>query len=170
MMFRNLILVMVIGIIVIIACEKIEPADPIPEIGFKDFTVFDSYDTIGDEPVEVKACELIFTFIDGDGDIGLIDDPYDSIDPKNVFIIPFEKFDGSYYRNDELDTLAFWIKHDEKMERVGQNKTLKGEIIVKFSYFTNLISDYDTLKFDFYMIDRAENKSNVESTTDIEFN
>ena len=169
-MLRNLILVLIIGCIVVIACEKIEPADPIPEIGFKDFTVTDSYDTIGDEPVEVKACELIFSFIDGDGDIGLIEDPYDSIDPKNVFIIPFEKLEGSYYRIDELDTLAFWIKHDEKMERVGQNKTLKGEIKVKFSYFKNLISDYDTLKFDFYMIDRAENKSNVESTTDVAFN
>ena len=170
MMLRNLILTLVIGFIVIIACEKIEPADPVPEIGFKDFIVFDSYDTIGDEPVEIKACELIFTFIDGDGDIGLIDDPNDSIDPKNVFIIPFEKYDGSYLRNDELDTLAFWIKHNEKMERVGQNKTLKGEIKVKFSYFTTLISDYDTLKFDFFMTDRAENKSNVESTTDIAFN
>ncbi len=168
-MTRNLIIVLIVGITIIAACEKIEPADPVPEIGFKDFTVADSYDTIGDEPVEVKACELIFTFIDGDGDIGLIDDPYDSIDPKNVFIIPFAKDEGGYYRDDDLDTLAFWIKHNEKMERVGQNKTLKGEIKVKFSYFANLISDYDTLKFDFYMVDRAKNKSNVESTTDIAF-
>ena len=168
-MFRNIIVVLVIIFMVILACERIEPADPVPEIGFKDLTVDDSYDTIGDEPVEIKACELIFSFIDGDGDIGLIEDPYDSIEPKNVFIIPFEKLEGSYYRNDELDTLSFWIKHDEKMERVGQNKTLKGEIKVKFSYFKNLISDYDTLKFDFYITDRAENKSNVESTTDVAF-
>jgi hypothetical protein len=169
-MFKNLVLVLIISFIVVAACEKIEPADPIPEIRFKDFTVADSYDTIGDEPVEVKACELSFSFIDGDGDIGLIDDPYDSIDPRNVFIIPFEKSEGSYNRNDELDTLAFWIKHDEKMERVGQNKTLKGEIKVKFSYFKNIISGYDTLKFDFYILDRADNQSNVESTTDIAFN
>ncbi|UCH14543.1 MAG: hypothetical protein JSV22_00920 [Bacteroidales bacterium] len=168
-MFRNIIVILGIVFMVIIACERIEPADPVPEIGFKDLTVTDSYDTIGDEPVEIKACELIFSFIDGDGDIGLIEDPYDSIDPKNVFIIPFEKLEGSYYRNDELDTLSFWIKHDDKMERVGQNKTLKGEIKVKFSYFKNLISDYDTLKFDFYITDRAENKSNVESTTDVAF-
>jgi hypothetical protein len=168
-MNKDLIIVLIAGIIIAIACEKIERADPVPEIGFKDFTVADSYDTIGDEPVKVKACELIFTFIDGDGDIGLIDDPYDSIDPKNVFIIPFVKDEGSYYRNDDLDTLAFWIKHNEKMERVGQNKTLKGEIKVKFSYFAKLISDYDTLKFDFYLVDRANHKSNVESTTDIAF-
>jgi hypothetical protein len=165
-MLRNLILVVVIGFIVIMACEKIEPADPIPEIGFKDFTVTDGYDSLGNE---VKACELIFTFIDGDGDIGLFEDPNDTIQPKNVFIIPFEKSEGNYYRNDELDTLTFWIEHDEKMERVGQNKTLKGEIIVEFSIYKKLISDYDTLKFDFYIIDRAENKSNVESTTDVAF-
>lgn len=168
-MLRNAVLV-TISCFIAVACEKIEPADPVPSIGFKDFTVADSYDTIGGEPIEVKACELLFTFIDGDGDIGLYDDPYDSIDPKNVFIIPYEKFEGDYKRNDELDTLAFWIKHDDKMDRVGQNKTLKGEIKVKFSYYKELISDYDTLKFDFYIIDRAENQSNIESTFDISFN
>jgi hypothetical protein len=167
-MLRNILPVIVVCFFAV-ACEKIEPADPVPLIGFKDLTVADTYDTIGDEPIEVKACELVFTFVDGDGDIGLYDDPYDSIDPKNVFIIPFEKLEGEYFRNDELDTLSFWIKHDEKMDRVGQNKTLKGEIKVKFSYFKELLSDYDTLKFDFYIIDRADNQSNVESTFDVSF-
>ena len=167
-MFRNVILV-AISCFFVLACERIEPADPVPSIEFKDFTVADSYDTIGDEAIEVKACELLFSFIDGDGDIGLYEDPYDSIDPRNVFIIPFEKFEGNYIRKEELDTLSFWIKHDDKMDRVGQNKTLKGEIKVKFSYFLALISDYDTLKFDFYILDRADHKSNVESTIDIAF-
>jgi hypothetical protein len=166
-MSRILTIIIIIGLIAATACKKIEPADPVPEIGFKEFRIEDGYDSIGNE---TKNCELLFSFIDGDGDIGLIKNEFDTIDPKNVFIIPFNKSEDNYYREDDLDTLTFWIQHDDKMERVGQNKTLKGEIKVKFNYYVQFISDYDTLKFDFYIIDKAGHQSNVESTNDIAFN
>jgi hypothetical protein len=54
------------------------------------------------------------------------------------------------------------------MDRVGQDKTLKGEISVKIQY--QVVPPYDTIKYDFYVRDRAYNKSNVASTTDITFN
>lgn len=165
-MFKNLA-VIIIGFFAVIACEKIEPADPIPEIGFKDFKIEDGYDSIGNP---TKNCELLFSFIDGDGDIGLIKYESDTVDPGNIFIVPFNKSEDSYSREDDLDTLTFWIKYDDKMERVGQNKTLKGEIKVLFNLYLKFISDYDTLKFDFYIIDRAGNESNVESTNDVAFN
>lgn len=168
-MFRNLIFIIIVGFIVVIACEKIEPADPVPEIGFKELRVTDGFDTIGSQVNATKECELTFSFIDGDGDIGLFWNIYDSTEPKNIFIIPFNKRDGGYFREEDLDTLTFWIKHDSKMERVGQNKTLKGDIKVKFDYYVQFIEDYDTLKFDFYIIDRAGHQSNIESTSDAAF-
>ena len=169
-MLRNLIVIIIIGFISAVACEKIEPADPVPEIGFKDLKVTDGFDTIGSQVNPTKNYELLFSFVDGDGDIGLIRSQYDSIEPKNIFIIPFNKSEGSYIREDDLDTLTFWIEHDSKMVRVGQNKTLKGDIKVKFNYYVQFMADYDTLKFDFYIIDRAGNQSNVESTNDAAFN
>ena len=51
------------------------------------------------------------------------------------------------------------------MERLGQNKILKGTISVTFLY-----QDYspaDTIKYDFYIKDRALNESNMESTSEI---
>ncbi len=169
-MIRIFIVIIFIGFIALMACEKIEPADPVPEIGFKDLKVTNGFDTIGSQVNATKNCELLFSFIDGDGDIGLIRTVYDSVEPENLFIIPFNKRDGAYFREEDLDTLTFWIKHDSKMERVGQNKTLKGDIKVKFDYYLNFIEDYDTLKFDFYLIDRAGHQSNVESTDDAAFN
>jgi len=51
------------------------------------------------------------------------------------------------------------------MERLGQNKILKGTISVTFIYQTYLPTD--TIKYDFYVKDRAENESNVASTSEI---
>lgn len=169
-MSRYFIVTIIGCFIAVTACEKIEPADPVPEIGFKELRITDGFDTIGSQVNAVKNCVLLFSFVDGDGDIGLIRSVYDTVEPKNLYIIPFNKREGAYFREDDLDTLTFWIKHDSKMERVGQNKTLKGDIKVKFDYYLNLIEDYDTLKFDFYLIDRAGHKSNVESTDDAAFN
>ena len=45
------------------------------------------------------------------------------------------------------------------MERLGQNKILKGTISVTFLY--RLILPADTIKYDFYIKDRAYNVSNV---------
>ena len=47
------------------------------------------------------------------------------------------------------------------MEPEGQDPSLKGEIKVEFLY---ILFKYDTLLYDFYITDRAENESNVEST------
>ena len=47
------------------------------------------------------------------------------------------------------------------LDREGQNPTLKGEISVDIEYLT---IDYDTLRYAFYIMDRAFNRSNVDST------
>ena len=51
------------------------------------------------------------------------------------------------------------------LERLGQNKILKGEITVTLLY--NFYEPGDTILYDFYVVDRATNESNIESTCEI---
>jgi len=51
------------------------------------------------------------------------------------------------------------------MVRLGVNKILKGTISVTFLYL--FYSPGDTIKYDFYIKDRALNESNVASTSEI---
>jgi hypothetical protein len=49
------------------------------------------------------------------------------------------------------------------MERTGQNKILKGDISVIFFYL--FYTQEDTIRYDFYIKDRAGNSSNSASTS-----
>jgi hypothetical protein len=51
------------------------------------------------------------------------------------------------------------------MERLGQNKILKGTISVTMIYQSYAAGD--TIKYDFYITDRALNESNMVSTNEI---
>ena len=51
------------------------------------------------------------------------------------------------------------------MERLGVNKILRGTISLTFLYL--FYSPGDTIKYDFYIKDRALNESNVASTGEI---
>jgi hypothetical protein len=65
--------------------------------------------------------------------------------------------------NDPLKPSPYRIPY---MERLGQNKILKGTISVTFLYL--FYSTADTIRYDFYIKDRALNESNVVSTNEIE--
>ena len=64
--------------------------------------------------------------------------------------------------NDPLKPSSYRIPY---MERLGQNKILKGTIAVTFLYL--FYSPGDTIRYDFYVQDRALNQSNVASTSEI---
>jgi len=158
----------VIGIIVasFFACQKVESLSDIPFIEFKSFDLKDTIDILGNPS---KIGELVFKFEDGDGDIGLgqVDSLSSDTTNYNLFFTLFEKIEGEFQVVDEDDletSLNFRIPY---IENVGQNKTLKGEIKVDFYYLLML---YDTIKYEFYIIDRAEHESNVETTSEISFN
>ncbi len=156
-------------LIAFFSCQKIVKVSPVPEIDFKSFKVSDATDTLGNP---IKLGELVFSFIDGDADIGV----EQSVQPGdtnyyNLFLIPYKKIDGEYIKIDvdpNLPPLNYRIAHDPRMDRVGQDKTLKGEITLDIQYQS--IPPYDTIKYDFYIVDRAMNKSNIASTRDITFN
>jgi hypothetical protein len=144
------------------SCQKVAELPAVPHIEFTSFTVFDTLDILGNTS---KGGRLKFHFEDGDGDLGLDAPTGTQTDSTNLFFTLFRKTGGIMVQatdDDPLKPPAFRIPY---MERLGQNKILKGTISVTFLYlFSN---PTDTIRYDFYIQDRALNVSNVVSTSEI---
>jgi len=146
------------------SCRKIEQLPAVPHIEFTSFTVFDTTDILGNLE---KAGKLKFYFEDGDGDLGLKQPSYSQNDTTNLFLTLFRKTKGEMVQiADQYDPLLpyseFRIPY---MERLGQNQILKGTISVTFLYTS--YTRNDTIRYDFYIKDRALNESNIVSTSEI---
>jgi hypothetical protein len=144
------------------SCRKIEQLPSVPHIDFTSFTVFDTTDILGNNS---KGGKLRFHFEDGDGDIGLDAPAGIQTDSTDLFFTLFRKKGGIMSPapdNDPLKPSAYRIPY---MERLGQNKILKGTISVTFLYL--FYNTSDTIRYDFYILDRALNVSNVVSTSEI---
>ena len=146
-----------------LSCKKIESLPEIPSISFKSFILIDTIDALGNEG---KIGELIFDFEDGDGDIGLTQPDSLSVDSTNfnLFFTLFGKIDGEFIEVSENDLETPLNYRVPYIEKEGQNKAIKGEIQVDFIY---LLFEYDTIKYSFFIVDRALHKSNVETTPEI---
>ncbi|MBM3436367.1 MAG: hypothetical protein FJY07_09165 [Bacteroidetes bacterium] len=105
---------------------------------------------------------LKISFKDGDGDIGLTESdvlpPYD----YNFFISYFEMQYGDTVRVIVSDSNEFNARIPV-LTPEGVNKSIKGEIEDTL-FIYNYQSDFDTVKFDAYILDRALHKSNVITT------
>jgi hypothetical protein len=145
------------------SCEPFEKVSDVPEIHFKSYEAY-QLDTIGNT---IVAGELIFSFQDGNADFGL-DTTLNPLDTINFFMIPYSKVDGIYDSiNADLYGRKYAIYRNDRLDRTGQNKTIRGDIKLQIYYF--IPPPYDTIRYDFYIVDRAGNESNVESTSDIVF-
>ena len=144
------------------SCRKIEQLPPIPYIEFTSFAVFDTIDILGNT---AKAGRLNFYFEDGDGDLGLEAPSGNQTDTTNIFFTLFRKTGGNMVPAPDNDPLKPSPCRIPYMERLGQNKILKGTISVTFLYM--FYSPGDTIRYDFYIKDRALNESNVASTVEI---
>ena len=146
-----------------LSCKKIESLPEIPSISFNSFILKDTTDVLGNEG---KIGELIFDFEDGDGDIGLTQPDSLSVDSTNfnLFFTLFGKIDGEFIEVSENDLETPLNYRIPYIEKEGQNKAIKGEIQVDFIY---LLFEYDTIKYSFFIVDRALHKSNVETTPEI---
>jgi hypothetical protein len=162
---RKIIYLISISMIILASnsCKKIQQLPATPHIDFKSFTIFDTTDILGNTS---KGGRLKFHFEDGDGDLGLNPPGSSNItDSTNLFFTLYRKKEGIMQPvadNDPLKPSPYRIPY---MERLGQNKILKGTISVTFLY--PLYSSPDTIRYDFYIKDRALNESNVGSTTEI---
>lgn len=152
-------------ILFILSCGKIEKLPPEPNIKFKSFEIFDSTDILGND---VKGGRLNFYFEDGDGDLGLPSPENNTgLDSTNLFFTLFRINRGApvpVADNDPLKPSGYRIPY---MDRQGQNKILRGNICVTFLYL--FYSPSDTIKYEFFVKDRAEHSSNTASTCVIVF-
>src|SRR5512133_289010 len=116
-------------ILVAYNCNRIESLPPVPHIEYKSFEVFDTIDILGNS---AKGGRLSFYFEDGDGDIGVHPPTGDELDTNNLIIKLYRKRNGAMVLapdNDPLKPSDYRIPY---MERLGQNKILKGTIDVTF--------------------------------------
>jgi hypothetical protein len=148
-------LVIVTGILH--ACEPLEDVSDVPEIHFKKFTNTIVKDTLGNLS---PGFSLEFNFQDGNSDFGQMNKD------SNLILIPYQKINGVYDSVDyEQYGKAYIISYNDYLDRSGS--TVKGEIKVDYVFYVT--PPFDTIRYNFYIIDRSGHKSNVESTTDIAF-
>lgn len=159
------LLVIFLIVLAFVSCRKIEQMPAIPHIEYTSFAVFDTLDILGNR---AKGGRLKFTFEDGDGDLGLNATSEMQPDTTNLFFTLYRIKKGNLVLSGDDDPLKPSAYRIPYMERLGQNKILKGTISVTFLYL--FYSPADTIKYDFYILDRALNKSNIASTGEIVLN
>jgi hypothetical protein len=161
----GVLLVISILFIVFYSCRKIETLPPIPHIEYQSFQIFDTTDPLGNL---TKGGRLKFYFEDGDGDVGLKSpDNNNPSDTNNLRISLYRKQNGIMKQvpdtvDDALRPSSYRIPF---MEREGQNKILRGVISVTMFYL--FYTPRDTISYEFYIIDRANNESNKVMTGEI---
>jgi len=155
-----------------VSCRKVEKFPDEPSIEYMNFTrIYNPDLDLYDRGV------LQFSFEDGDGDIGLNSgdtfSPFNSTSPYyyNLIITYFEMQNGELTevpilwfnpQTEQYDTLSL-SSRIPNLTPEGVNKAISGEIFDTL-FIYNFNSNYDTIKFDAYIIDRALNKSNTIST------
>jgi hypothetical protein len=156
-------LIVFLILLFVISCGEIEKLPPVPSIKFTNFEIFDSTDLLGND---VKGGRLNFYFEDGDGDMGLASpDINSSGDTTNLFFTLYRKTGGLLVPAPDDDPLTPSPYRIPFMVRLGQNKILRGNISVTFLYL--FYSEADTIKYEFYVKDRAKHDSNKASTCEI---
>lgn len=155
--FNVYILIFFAFIALLPSCKKPEVFPETPSITFQKITVIDSIDLLDRQ---IKVGKLSFSFIDGNGDIGLTEaDTAAPFDTSKIYLKQYIKKDGVF---NEVDTLLNYRL--PYMKPQGQNKNLKGDITLDIIY--SIIPE-DTFYYDFFIIDRANNRSNIEVTPEV---
>jgi len=153
---------MAVSFFLFTSCIKKETFPDIPEIAYLGFT------SLPDSGKAVTTGILTISFKDGNGDIGL--NPGDTLPPFNK--------NGNYYYNYVIDyyekQMGTYVKitldppYNARIPYLtpdDPNKSIKGYIVDTLQLNPKPL--YDTIKFKFYIYDRALNKSNVDSTPPI---
>ncbi len=90
-----------------------------------------------------------------------------SEDTVNMFFDLYRKTGNIFSEvpeNDPMNPSDYRIPY---MTRLGQNKILKGTISVTFMYLFYEVENTDTVKYEFYVMDRAKNVSETITTSEI---
>jgi len=146
------------------SCTRIQQLPPEPFIEYRDFTVFDTIDILGNY---CKGGRLKFYFEDGDGNLGLASPEDTGQDTTNLFFTLYRKTDGEMVQVPDDDSMKPSSYRIPYMDREGQNKILKGIINITFIYLFYEPADSNTVMYEFWLKDRDDNFSNTVSTTEI---
>lgn len=131
--------------------ENTYPATPVIE-----FVSLTKYESVS----QLDSLELVFSFTDGNGDVGTPD--IDTVN-RDVFVKFFEMKNGVFV---EFTDLAAPLEYKIPfLFPRGNNTSLVGEIKINVEY--NYIQPNDTIRYELYMKDRARNKSNTITTSTI---
>jgi len=153
-------------LLLLTSCIEKEKYSNIPEIKYVSFV------KIGNETGADAQGILKISFTDGDGDVGLDKSDTlgmfsrDSIYYNNFFIKYFEKQNGVIT---EIELPFAMHSRIPMLTPQGKNKALKGEIEIKL-FINNPVSQFDTILFEAFIVDRALNKSNTIITPEIKIN
>ena len=124
-----------------------------PTVSFKEFTFADTV-LLGNT---VKRGILIFSFTDGDGDIG-----FDTVQPRQntIFLTKHKMKDNVLTQMDLLVDLNYFV---ERLYNDDKRQAASGDI--KIEELNEYASSFgDTIMYKFYIVDRAGNHSNTDST------
>ena len=165
---------------VLFSCQKFDEYPVEPHITYQKFTLLiDSvYNPVNDTTVLISNRGILsFTFTDGDGDLGLMDwdtlPPFDKESPYyfNIIVKYFEKRNGVFEQVTRInpDGTVDTVNFNGRLPYLtpnGVHKAIKGTIEDTL-LINNPVSTFDTIKFKFYIYDRALHKSNEEETPEI---
>ncbi|GAB4318974.1 MAG: hypothetical protein Kow00127_11080 [Bacteroidales bacterium] len=148
-----------IPVLLLFSCSTEEVYPVIPEISFEEFVLlYNPQSGINERGV------LKISFKDGDGDIGLYQNetepPYD----YNLFIRYFEIQNGDTTEVLLIDPVsgdtANFNARIPLLTPEGHNKSIKGEIEDTLFVY-NPLSQFDTIMFSVYLVDRMLHQSNT---------
>ena len=149
------------------SCERIQSYSDIPEIHFKKLIFEDRTDALNE--TFTKAV-LTFSFIDGDGDIGVIPQTPSNERISKIHYTWYTKLSDDTYEpykfpNDSINHSSEIPYHSVMDKSEAQNKTLKGTIEIELET-PEKSQGVDVMRIEFYIVDRARNQSNIEHTPD----
>lgn len=155
-MVRKLIislLIIIVAISTFVACDNSEQYPDEPIISFKEFYFIDTT-IIGNR---VLQGTLVFDFTDGDGDIG-----FDTTSPRqNTIFLKKYKVVNNVITEMELATETNYFV--DKIFKDNSKHSIAGEMHVE-DLNEYIMSFGDTIMYKFYIVDRAGNRSNTDST------
>jgi hypothetical protein len=172
---------LIVAVIFLFACNKEKQFSVIPQIEFQSFALYK--DAAGKD----TTVDFIFTFKDGDGDIGTPDNELDTTcgaNNDNLFIAYEEKKQNNYYPKkfwiqvETVDkncdtTLAFdsvQVQFNQRMQYVepaGNKKSIEGTVTYRMDYLSAVVLLSAQGRFIFYIKDRARHQSNIVTTPEL---
>lgn len=167
------LVLVVFAAIAISSCIKKPQYPSEPVIAYKDFLRYGN-------PSNPDSVELVFSFTDNEGDIGLEQaDTQGVLKLGNVYMIYFYDSAGTWVALDmtlttpQFDTLKIYYRVPPVLQEGDESEPMKGLIYVKQykpESTNNLpIFPHNKIKFVAYMYDKALHKSNTIETPAIEF-